>query len=557
MAQRITNPSMAANQQYNTTRLGSGTEPCIVTPDWITYAYAGDELDVDKPFEPARVVYKDALEIFKQRLTNDPAKKALASDLFTNTTLGDVLNAVLAAKRRSESASGESKFREGLVAFSQHLLYYGNIMDVLIQQHPEYVSLAWGAMKFIFGAVVEHERTATTIVTALCDISGSLPSVELSLALYPTPVMKHLVSMLYAHIMRFLIRALKYYEESSLMRMVHSITRPAALRYDDLIRLIRRDEEIVRRHASTSSQAEIRAVHNSILAVSTQLQTEAGQAQAERQIMQTQLTAMGDWMTQIRVSLSEVQVKQVLSMVSSQCAIDHKSAFQSASQMCDTPFFRQRCGYNSAVFWTSPKLKTWNQARTSSTILLKSTFNQRAQIQSFCTEVVKQLLKDDIAVFWIFMSRDQEYSLLETLRSLVYQALSLNYISYTESSMGFQLKRYMEANFEEDYLNILGDLLQHLKRVYIIANSEAMSPITAVQCRAYLQRLSQLLSERNCQTVLKVITTSYSSAVADDRLTKDIVLSIIGMRRQGNQRKARKQIRRRQEHMAPMEQRLT
>lgn len=34
---------------------------------------------------------------------------------------------------------------------SQRLLYYGNIMDVLVQHHPEYVSLVWGAMKFIFG----------------------------------------------------------------------------------------------------------------------------------------------------------------------------------------------------------------------------------------------------------------------------------------------------------------------------------------------------------------------------------------------------------------------
>ncbi|KAI1751150.1 hypothetical protein F4782DRAFT_547751 [Xylaria castorea] len=548
---------MAASQQDDTTRLSSRTEPCVITPDWITHAYAGDGLDADNPFEAARIAYKDALEIFKERLTNDTAKVNLAGDLFTNSTLGDVLNAVLAAKRRSESASNQSKLREGLLAFSQRLLYYGNIMDVLIQQHPEYVSLAWGAMKFIFGAVVEHERTATTIVTALCDISDSLPSVELSLALYPTSVMKHLVSMLYAHIMRFLIRALKYYEESSLMRVVHSITRPAALRYDDLIRLIRRDEEMVRRHAATSSQAEIRAVHNSILAVSTQLQTEAGQVQADRQIMQTQLTAIGDWMTQIRVSLSEVQVKQVLSMVSSQCAIDHKSTFQSASQMCDAPFFRQRSGYDSAAFWTSPKLKTWNQATTSSAILLKSTFNQRTQIRSFCTEVVKQLLKDDIAVFWIFMSRDQEYSLLETLRSLVYQALSLKYVSYSESSMGFQLKRYMEAHFEEDYLNILGDLLQHVKRVYIIANSEAMLPGTAVQCRDYLRRLIQLLSERNCQTILKIITTSYSSAAAEERLTEDIVLSITRARGQGNQRKARKQIRRRQQLMAPMTQRLT
>ncbi|KAI0902782.1 hypothetical protein F4823DRAFT_378868 [Ustulina deusta] len=419
---------MAANQQDRTTRLDSRIEPCIITPDWITHAYAGDELDADKPFEPAQIAFTDALEIFKKRLTNDPAKKTLASHLFANSTLGDVLNTVLAAKRRSESASGESKLRKGLVVFSQRLLYYGNIMDVLVQHHPEYVSLVWGAMKFIFGAVVEHERTATTIVTALCDISEYLPSVELSLALYPTSVMKHLVSMRYAHIMRFLIRALKYYEESSLMHVVHSITRPAALRYDDLIRLIRRDEEMLRRHATASSQSEMRAVHNTILAVSTQLQKATGEAQAERQIVQAQLAAIGDWMTQISVSLSEVQVKQALSMVSSQCAIDHQSAFQSAAELCDAPFFRQRSGYNSAAFWTSSKLKTWNLTKTSSSILLKSTFSQRTQIRSFCTEVVKQLLKDNIAVFWIFISREQEYSLLETLRSLVYYVKISGYV---------------------------------------------------------------------------------------------------------------------------------
>jgi len=29
-------------------------------------------------------------------------------------------------------------------------MYYGVIMDTLSQHHPEYVSLAWGAIKFLF-----------------------------------------------------------------------------------------------------------------------------------------------------------------------------------------------------------------------------------------------------------------------------------------------------------------------------------------------------------------------------------------------------------------------
>jgi hypothetical protein len=505
-----------------------------------------------KPFEPALAAYKEALVIFKQNLTRDPAKRRLADELLTTSTLDDVFNAVLEAKRQSESVSRAPRLRECLEAFSQRVLHYGHIMDVLVQHHPEFVSLVWGGMKFILGAVVEHERTATTVVTALCDISDALPSVELSLALYPTMVMRQSISLLYAHIVRFLVRALRYYEESGVMRAVHTITRPSALRYDDLIKLIRHEVDKIRKHAAMSSQAEIRALHNSILALSTQIQKETDKAHAERMDTQAKLATFGDFMTQIRVSLTEVQLRQALSMISSQCSIDHKSAFQSATQMCHTPHFRQRSRYNGTAFWTSPQLQAWNQADTSTAILLRSTFHQRNQIRSFCTEVVEQFLKQQVAVFWIFMGRDQEYPLLETLKSLVFQALSLDYSSHTDSSLSFELSRYIGATFEEDYLNILGDLLQNLKRVYIITNSEAMSPSTAVQCRAYLRRLSRMLSERNCRTVLKIITTSYGPEISEGDATEEFVLSLNATRAHVDHRRAKKRSRRRREHSASM-----
>ncbi|KAI0976522.1 hypothetical protein F4678DRAFT_482650 [Xylaria arbuscula] len=137
----------------------------------------------------------------------------------------DVFNAVLEAKKQSEKASRSPRLLGCLETFAQRVLHYGNIMDVLVQHHSEFVALAWGALRFIFGAVVEHERTTTTVIKALCEISDALPSLELTLSLFPTPKMKHYVSSLYAHIMRFLIRALHYYQESSIMRAVHAVTR--------------------------------------------------------------------------------------------------------------------------------------------------------------------------------------------------------------------------------------------------------------------------------------------------------------------------------------------
>lgn len=398
---------------------------------------------------------------------------------------------------------------------------------------------------------------------ALCEISEHLPSVELVLALYPTAVIKHAASMLYAHILRFLVRALNYYEESRLMRAVHTITRPAALRYQDLIDLIRRDADAVRKHAAMSSQAEIRAIHGRIATFSTQLESETNKAQAERVDIKLKLSTLENLMTQVRhtldfqhavhksnqvqihTALSDVQLRQALNMVASQCSIDHKSLFQSALQMADTRgAFRQKTKHNIAAFWTSPKLQQWSHAGTSSTIFVSSTFRQSLEIRRCCTEIVKQLLKDRVAVFWVFMSRDRKYPLLEILRSLVYQALSLDYSHHTEQSMSFQLSKYLDANFEDDYLNMLGELLQHLKHVYIIVNSEAMTPNTAAQCRACLQRLSRLLSDRGCQTILKVIMTSCGSDVRNQDMTGDIVLDLTRPVGRASQRRARKEARR-------------
>lgn len=142
------------------------------------------------------------------------------------------------------------------------------------------------------------------------------------------------------------------------------------------------------------------------------------------------------------------------------------------------------------------------------------------------------------------MSRDRKFLLLETLRSLVYQALSLYYSRHTEQSMSFQLGKYLDANFEDEYLDMLGNLLQHLKHIYIIVNSEVMAPDTAVQCRACLQRLSRLLSDRGCQTIIKVIMTSCGSDIRNQDMAGDIVLNLSRTVGRASQRRAREEAKR-------------
>lgn len=78
-------------------------------------------------------------------------------------SLEGVKAAVDDAQKVYESRGRKSKIRQYLGAFSSRVMYYGAVMDTLSQHHPEFVSLAWGAVKFLF--VV---RPFTRLHTYLC-----------------------------------------------------------------------------------------------------------------------------------------------------------------------------------------------------------------------------------------------------------------------------------------------------------------------------------------------------------------------------------------------------
>jgi hypothetical protein len=87
------------------------------------------------------------VETFKQRSKRDSKERR---QILQATSLQDVVDAVAMAHRRYEKEHTKSKARRCITEFSKRLCYYGNVMDVLVQHHPEYVALVWGAMKLIF-----------------------------------------------------------------------------------------------------------------------------------------------------------------------------------------------------------------------------------------------------------------------------------------------------------------------------------------------------------------------------------------------------------------------
>ena len=64
-------------------------------------------------------------------------------------TLSEVQEEVNRSQQRY-SLRTQGRVRKWLSQFSAGVLRYGQIMDVLVQHHSEYVSLAWGTTKLLF-----------------------------------------------------------------------------------------------------------------------------------------------------------------------------------------------------------------------------------------------------------------------------------------------------------------------------------------------------------------------------------------------------------------------
>ena len=328
--------------------------------------------------------------------------------------------------------------------------------------------------------------------------------------------MKQAVSVLYAHVIKFLLRALDWYEESRIVHAIHSITKPAALRYDDLLGDIRRATRKIADLATASSQAEQRDMH---LAIAS--------SQAEQRDMHHELQALSVLVKQFkedmvlgqsiqastlldcRHDLSDIQLTQALTLISSACSVDHKSNLQASLLIRDKHRFmsnRSKC----PPFWTSSELHAWNVGQRSSSITIRASFKNRFYIRDFCTNIIEQLRNAGIPVLWVLKPKEQtHYSVVEVLKSLIYQSLTLNPVSRTDSKLSLQLRQFLDAQLDNDYVNLLGNSLQNFGLVYIMIEAGAMDSPSASQCWEHLQGLSRRLSERDAATLLKIMVLSY------------------------------------------------
>lgn len=101
---------------------------------------------MDSSTDIVREAFESAREIFKTELTKDEFKRIWIDN---QPSITDVQVTVSDAAKQYKSRSSTSAFK-WISALSDRVIYYGAVLDTLSQHHPEYVSLAWGAFKFVF-----------------------------------------------------------------------------------------------------------------------------------------------------------------------------------------------------------------------------------------------------------------------------------------------------------------------------------------------------------------------------------------------------------------------
>ncbi|KAI0401356.1 hypothetical protein F4802DRAFT_580431 [Xylaria palmicola] len=480
-------------------------------------------------------VFRETCAAYKATLAKDSTNKRWIEDS-KPSNLTAVLASIKDAQVLYEARKGDSSTRQLLVDLSEKIHHYGGIMDVLVQHHPEYVSLVWGAMKVLFVGIVNHKNLIDRLSTGLCEIGDLPPRAEIMLQLYPTVQTKQIIIALYTNILEFLLRALRWYQESKIMHAVHAITKPVELRYADILAKISSLSRKLLETALVSSLAEQRDMHNKIreqLSRQASLQTSIGQllaivAEVKHSIATEQVIAASSRI-EFRQNLTEIQLMQFISLLSGTALLDATKTLQASVLLRNRR--RARVSSRGPRLWYDSRVDKWNRSQGSGLITISGTRKLRFHIRDFCTDSIVTLRESKIPVVWAVKPIDSlqeetakiesQISTIEILKCLIFQAVQINSSLHTDAALAPYLNAYHAARTEKEWLALFCSVIQGIPQLYAFVDLELIHPQWAKQAEdfcwpAAVQIVLDELSRRNCRSIIKVALVSYGSPLARD-----------------------------------------
>ncbi|CAN9304554.1 unnamed protein product [Alternaria sp. RS040] len=476
--------------------------------------------------------YQTAIEHLKNEL--DISLNAPVPSKF-NASVKDVFTVVETAKKEYEDRSGEHKhtgMRQSLERLSSRIMYYGKVMDTLAQHHPEYVALAWGAMKLVLTGVINRATLFERLSQALIDIANVLPRMHLSAELYPTKNMEAALSRLFKYIILFLRLCVRWYKKSSLGRVCSAIKTPFELDYQDSMEHIQECSKAVDDLANAGARVEVRDVH---------ILTELQHAQVREldskllKVLEKQENFDAKMVQLLQVATSHKSVTERIGV--DVCSISrtvYRIEFNGVMQFFEPKVLPETALLKVQSFMRrdltpslpSPNEQTvrkeilgWALGRGSSLLVVQVGLRAQKQAKELATNVIKNLKLSSQCVFWnISLTSDSSDSdtMAEVFRGIIFQALQQSDDLFSSFAEQLNLLKINAAHTEREWVDLICLLFSKIPKAFIVIETEALQKAYqqdsswTERLSGYLQRIVEQTSVARCE--LKLLVIVYGSS---------------------------------------------
>ncbi|KAK2730732.1 hypothetical protein CKAH01_09355 [Colletotrichum kahawae] len=485
-------------------------------------------------------------------------------------SMKDIQGLVTAALEKYEASKASSKTRGWLQKTSEIICHYGTILDVFVQHHPEYVSLAWGTMKLVFGSVVNHAETLKLVAKSTCQVGMRLSRVKIVSTIYPTTNMRLAVENLYSCILEFLLIAYSWCKESKLRHFLHSFTRPHQLQYDDLLQRIVVASDNISELAAVGSQAELRVMHTThsgklegilsamedaeksykqqldgLTQVVSRLRVSNEKHEKKLDLIVSLLEASGLTMSELITKVETFQSLQTSAQIDTNQRLSDLHLSQVLTNLSPTFEDPQKC-YKYHLILTK-----WSSSHQSSLIIIRGPFNVRSAMVDFSIDVIQTLASAEVPTLWALPSLDKSKhasmsTAVDLIKYLTYQALRWSGSLKTEKELSSRYSQFHTAQKPKDWLKLLEQAVRSLgTQAYIVVDlATVLSSLDQADGFNLIDELCMMLDEASnegpkMKVVLLLYEAEWLRMITNNASTQTVMVK--SMKAKKTQGKGRKQ----------------
>ncbi|KAI4612434.1 hypothetical protein J4E80_007167 [Alternaria sp. BMP 0032] len=454
----------------------------------------------------------------------------------------DFLGVVEEAKRKYDEKSKEhTGMRHSLEKISSRIMHYSKVLDMWAQHHPEYVALAWGAVKLVLTieilidhikGIINRANLVQKLSQALVAIANVLPRMDLSADLYRTEDMEAALSRLYAHLILFFHRCVQWYNRSSLGRLRSAITSPFELDYQELVEQIQLSSKAVDDLASAGSRAEIRDVR--VLAELQNQQTreidlkllEMLERQKDFEARMIQLLYKTDSQSSVmkRIGVDVCTMSQTVFRLEFSGVMQ----FFEPKVLPETALLKVRSlvRRDRTASLPSPNdqkvrktVLDWAFGKGSSLLVVQVGIRAQKQAKDLATNVIQNMKFGSQRVFWnlpLGCSSSDAQTIEELFRGIIFQVLQHSGDLFNSCAEQLNLSKVHATHTEREWVDLVCLLFSKLPTAFVIIETEALQkayrhdPSWSERLREYLQLIADRSSEAGCE--LKILVALYGNS---------------------------------------------